>query len=130
MEPVGHAAKLLSDLPARADAAVVANGRAVFKDSVHKKPSQDEVNRFNALLEAVHQRCLEYGLNYTSDMAKRIIDKPALETYADIFPELDHLNGSLSYELEKEAVFRVSPEAAYCVVPGSSISSLSSAFEA
>ena len=75
MEPVGHAAKLLSDLPARADAAVVANDRAVFKDSVHKKPSQDEVNRFNALLEAVHQRCLEYGLNYTSDMAKRIIDK-------------------------------------------------------
>ena len=46
-----------------------------FKDSVHKKPPQDEVNRFNALLEAVHQRCLEYGLNYTSDMAKRIIDK-------------------------------------------------------
>ena len=77
-----------------------------FKDSVHKKPPQDEVNRFNALLEAVHQRCLEYGLNYTSDMAKRIIDKPALETYADIFPELDHLNGSLSYELEKVACTR------------------------
>src|SRR5450759_1647708 len=85
-----------------------------FKDSVHKKPPQDEVNRFNALLEAVHQRCLEYGLNYTSDMAKRIIDKPALETYADIFPELDHLNGSLSYELEKEAVFRVPLERKKC----------------
>jgi hypothetical protein len=85
-----------------------------FKDSVHKKPPQDGVNRFNALLEAVHQRCLEYGLNYTSDMAKRIIDKPALETYADIFPELDHLNGSLSYELEKEAVFRVPPERKKC----------------
>jgi hypothetical protein len=77
-----------------------------FKDSVHKNPSQDEVERFNDLLEEVRQSCLEYELNYTSDMAKRIIDKPALKTYADIFPELDHLNGSLIYELEKEAVFR------------------------
>jgi hypothetical protein len=49
-----------------------------FKDSVHKNPPQDEVERFNALLKTVHQRCLEYGLNYTSDMAQRIIDKPTL----------------------------------------------------
>jgi hypothetical protein len=82
----------------------------IFKDSVHKAPPPDEVARFNTLLDMVQQRCSEFGLNYTSDMAKRIIDKPALETYADIFPELDHLNGSLIYELDREAVFRVPAE--------------------
>ena len=81
-----------------------------FKDSVYKNPPQDEVDRFNALLKIINQRCFEYGLNYTSDMAKRISNKPALKTYAEMFPELDHLNGSLSYELEKEAVFRVPPD--------------------
>jgi hypothetical protein len=81
-----------------------------FKDSVHKNPPLDEVKRFNDLLEIVQQRCLEYGLNYTSDMAKRILKKPTPTTYADLFPELDHLNESLSYELKKEAVFRIPPE--------------------
>jgi hypothetical protein len=82
----------------------------MFKDSVHRAPPPDEVARFKTLLDTVQQRCSEFGLNYTSDMAKRIIDKPALETYADIFPELDHLNGSLIYELDREAVFRVPAE--------------------
>jgi hypothetical protein len=81
----------------------------LLKDSGLRTLSQDEVERFNALLKAVHQTCLEYGLNYTSDMAKRIIDKPAPKSYADIFLELDHLNGSLIYELEKEAIFSIPP---------------------
>jgi hypothetical protein len=81
-----------------------------FKDTAHREPPQDEVKRFNVLLEMVHQRCLEYGLNYTSDMAKRILNKPMPGTYADLFSELDHLNDSLIHELEKEAVFRVAPE--------------------
>jgi hypothetical protein len=43
-------------------------------------------------------------------MAKRALNRPMPQTYADLFPELDHLNDSLSHELEKEAVFRVPPE--------------------
>jgi hypothetical protein len=71
---------------------------------------QDEVDRFHLLLEAIQRRCLENNLTYTADMAKRILDRPLPKTYVDMFPELDHLNDSLSHELEKEAVFRISPE--------------------
>jgi hypothetical protein len=82
----------------------------LFKDSVHKDISKDESKRFVAVLEEVQQRCPEYGLNYTSDMAKRISEKSAPETYADLFSELDHLNGSLIYELNKESLFRIPSE--------------------
>ena len=81
-----------------------------FKDSVHKHPPQDEIDHFNGLLAEVQQKCSEYGLDYTSDMAKRSIAKPTPKTYVELFPELDHLNDSLIYELDKEAVFRVPPD--------------------
>lgn len=110
MEPVGHAAKLFADLRNRSVVAVLANRWGVFQRLGPQAPPPDEIERFGTLLKIIDQTCLEYGMTYTSDMAKRIIDKPAPTTYAEIFPDLDHLNGSLSYELRKEAVFRISYE--------------------
>jgi hypothetical protein len=81
-----------------------------FKESLNTNPFPDDVQRFNTLLAVVHQRCLEYGLTYTSDMAKRIADKPTPNTYADMFATLDHLNDSLSHELQREAIFCIPPE--------------------
>ena len=82
----------------------------LFKGSSIKSLPKDEIHRYGVLLGSTHQRCLEFGLIYTSDLAQRIIDKGVPETYADLFSELDHLDGSLGYELQKEAVFRVPPE--------------------
>jgi hypothetical protein len=70
----------------------------------------DEIKRFDRLLAMTEERCTEFGLTFTSDMAKRIGKKPVIVTYSALFPELDHLNDSLVYELQKEAVFRVPPE--------------------
>jgi hypothetical protein len=72
--------------------------------------SEPVAQDFAALLKTIHQKCLEYGLIDTSDMAKRLLDGVAPETYADMFSDLNHLNGSLSNQLEKEAVFRVPSE--------------------
>jgi hypothetical protein len=85
-----------------------------FKDSAHKSPPQDEIERFSALLAEVRRRCSEFGLDYTADMAKRIASKPVPKTYAELFPELDHLNDSLIYELDREAAFRVHQERKGC----------------
>jgi hypothetical protein len=46
----------------------------------------------------------------TSDMAKRLLDGVAPDTYAGMFTDLNHLNGSLGNQLQKEAVFRVPAE--------------------
>jgi len=72
--------------------------------------SEPSAEDFTVLLKMIHKKCLEYGLIDTSDMAKRILDGDAPETYADMSSHLDHLNGSLSNQLQKEAVFRVAPE--------------------
>jgi hypothetical protein len=80
--------------------------------SSRKRPevSEPHAHDFVVLLKAIHQKCLEYGLIDTSDMAKRLLDEAAPETYAEMFVDLNHLNGSLSNQLQKEAVFRVAPE--------------------
>lgn len=79
-------------------------------DTPRKMWPQDAA-RFQALLETIHRECSHYNLTDTSDMAQRIIDEmTGSETYVDVLPHLDHLNGSLSNLLKKEAVFRVSPE--------------------
>jgi hypothetical protein len=65
---------------------------------------------FLPLIETVQRVCLDHGLTYTSELAKRVISRPAPETYANMFSELNHLNDSLSLELEKESVFRIPPE--------------------
>jgi len=80
--------------------------RFTSKPSVTESIAKD----FASLLKTIHQRCLEYGLSDTSDMAKRLLDGIAPDTYDGMFADLNHLNGSLSNQLQKEAVFRVEPE--------------------
>jgi hypothetical protein len=72
--------------------------------------SEPAAHDFAALLKVIHQKCLEYNMTHTSDMAKRVLDGDAPTTYADMFSHLNHLDGSLIHELNKEAVFRIPPE--------------------
>lgn len=84
----------------------------VLKDHSRYSSKPSEVSDsvatdFTSLLKTIHQKCLEYGLIDTSDMANRLLDGVAPDTYAGMFADLNHLNGSLSNQLQKEAVFRV-----------------------
>jgi hypothetical protein len=69
-----------------------------------------DASDFQALLKSIHETCSDYGFTHTSDLAKRLIDREPPETYDVMVSALDHLNDSLSHELEKEAVFRIPPE--------------------
>jgi hypothetical protein len=71
---------------------------------------ESDAGDFQALLTSIHQKCSDYGFTHTSDLAKRLIDRSPPETYAVMVSAIDHLNDSLSHELEKEAVFRIPPE--------------------
>jgi hypothetical protein len=73
------------------------------------KVGDGHAERFRVLLQTVIQECADHDLDYTAELAKRISARPQPETYADLFSELNHLNDSLSHQLETEAVFRVSP---------------------
>jgi hypothetical protein len=78
--------------------------------SISPTVPSSEAERFRALLETVHQKCTDYNFNHTAELAKCTMDRPSPETNTELFYELDHLNDSLSYELKKEAIFRVPPE--------------------
>jgi hypothetical protein len=65
---------------------------------------------FEALLKAIHDRCLERELIHTAAIAGGLIRKPPPENYGDLYHQLDYLDDSLSNELKREAVFRVAPE--------------------
>jgi len=76
-----------------------------------KIPDFDKVpDDFLTLVKRVQQECSVFGLNHTVELAKRVISKPLPTTYLLLLSEIDHLNDSLSIELEKEAVFRIAPE--------------------
>ncbi len=72
--------------------------------------SVSDAERFQALLKTIQRECLPLGLTPPGEMAKRLIDKTLPEIYATMLADLDHLDGSLSTELNKEAVFRIPPE--------------------
>jgi hypothetical protein len=72
--------------------------------------SQPDAQGFRVLLEAIQRECLDHGLTHTSELAGRVIGRPSPETYGQMLSELNHLNDSLSSELEKEAIFRIPPE--------------------
>ena len=67
-------------------------------------------DEFQGLVERVRQVCLDHGLIQTSDFANRVLRRPLPATYSEALAELNHLNDALSYELEKEAVFRVTSD--------------------
>jgi hypothetical protein len=74
------------------------------------KISLVDSDAFHTLLETIKRECPGFGFSHTSDMANRILIRPRYESYSDMFSDLTHLNDSLSYELEKELVFRIPPE--------------------
>jgi hypothetical protein len=78
--------------------------------SAQREIFQSDAIRFQVLLGAIHQKCLDYGFTHTSELAARIINRDPPKLYADMIPILTHMNDSLSHELEKEVVFRISPE--------------------
>jgi hypothetical protein len=65
---------------------------------------------FGPLLVKIQRECLAYGLTHTSKLAERVTNRPMPPTYPLLLSEVNHLNDSLSHELEKEAVFRIPPE--------------------
>src|ERR1019366_3991300 len=81
MELVGDAAQLFADLTkllcrySRYELP-----RCSSKLQFTRIPHKMRLSGLTTFLKEVRQSCLEYELNYTSDMAKRIIDKPALKT--------------------------------------------------
>jgi hypothetical protein len=78
-----------------------------LKQEVTEQHSRD----YQVLLKSLHQKCLGHSLSHTAELAKRIIDRGVpLKTYADIMATLNHLNDSLSHELEKDAVVRIPSE--------------------
>jgi hypothetical protein len=65
---------------------------------------------FRVILERITQICPDYGFAHTAELAKRSLDRPLPETYAEIFSALTYLDDSLSSKLEKESVLRIPPE--------------------
>jgi hypothetical protein len=86
--------------------------RAEFwNDRPAREVFESDARIFPVLLEAIHRKCLDYGFTHIAELAKRIVQRNApLRTYSDILSPLNHLNDSLSHELETEAVFRIPPE--------------------
>jgi hypothetical protein len=103
--------KITLDLQALRSRAELRKGSARHRSEL----SPSDTKHFQALLQAIYQTCLDFDLTGTSEMARRLIERPAPEAfaepqnYADVFSDLNHLDGSLSYELGKEAVFRIPP---------------------
>lgn len=99
--PIYEIALDIQNLRARAE---------LFKGIHASKIHDPDVGLFRALLEKIQRRCLEYGLTHTSELAECAINRPLPDTYNEMISELTHLNDSLSNQLKKEAVFRVTPE--------------------
>jgi hypothetical protein len=81
----------------------------VYMDS-GTKVSDADAEKFQVLLKEIQRECLSLGLIPPHEMARRLIEKAPPKTYDAVFSGLEHLDGSLNTELEKEAVFRIPPE--------------------
>jgi hypothetical protein len=81
----------------------------LYKDA-NRRPDSADTRIFQALVLEIHQECVALGLTAPYEMANRLIEKAPPKTYAIMFADLDHLDGSLTTELKKEAVFRIPPE--------------------
>jgi hypothetical protein len=81
-----------------------------FKGTASKEVLAADANGFRRLLEEIPRVCPEYGLTHTSDLAARVSARKPLKTYAELCVVLNDLNDAIINELEKEAIFRISPE--------------------
>jgi hypothetical protein len=76
----------------------------------NRKPDNADAADFQILLKEIYRECLALGLTAPHEMAGRLIDKAPPQTYAVMSVDLEHLDGSLTTDLKKEAVFRILPE--------------------
>ena len=83
---------------------------AIYKGGYSREVDKSDAKDFLSLLKAMQRDCLALGLIPPMEMAKRLFDKGSPESYAVMFADLDHLDGSLITALEKDAVFRIPPE--------------------
>jgi hypothetical protein len=81
----------------------------IFKDE-HRRVDPAAAISFQALLQDIQRECLALGLTSAHEMASRRIEKAQPNTYDAMFGDLDHLDGALTSDLTKEAVFRIPPE--------------------
>ena len=66
------------------------------------KIAREDAEQWDSVLEAVHQKCLDYGFEHTAEMAKRLVNKGEAGSYSEMFSALDYLSHSLCHELEKD----------------------------
>jgi hypothetical protein len=75
-----------------------------------RKIASHDAKAFETLLHTIQRECLDYGLTHTSELAQCIISRPMPQKEDEMFFQLNHLNDSLSSELERESIFRIPPE--------------------
>jgi hypothetical protein len=85
---------------------------SLYKDHTFGVRKVDDIDteKFQVLLKDILRECLALGLTSTHEMAERLIERDSPGSYAAMFSDLYHLDGSLRTELKKEAVFRIPPE--------------------
>jgi hypothetical protein len=101
--PFYEIALRLQALLTRADILKTGSSRDLSKND-------PDCSRFRELLDAIQQACGDHGLTHTSKLATRGIARFPPGSYTDLFHELNHLNDSLSGELEDESIFRIPPQ--------------------
>src|ERR1700731_3943078 len=72
---------------------------AIYKGGYSREVDKSDAKDFLALLEAMQRNCLALSLIPPMEMAKRLFDKGPPESYAVMFADLDHLDGSLTYRI-------------------------------
>jgi len=76
----------------------------------NREVSQSDTDHFRTLLEAIMRECPNHGCVHTADLAARILRRPLPKSEVELISALNHLNDSLTGELEKEAIFRIPQE--------------------
>ncbi len=85
----------------------------LFADSPRGSVSEvhdHESAEFERLVHNIQEHCSAHGLNVTAEMAGRLLSQPLSKTYGGVFADLNHLDGSLGSELNRELAFRIPPE--------------------
>ena len=79
--------------------------------SSHNLSENDQdAKRFRELLDEIQLVCGNHGLIHTSKLAACVIARFPPRNYAELFHGLNHLNDSLSGELQDESIFCIPPQ--------------------
>lgn len=67
-------------------------------------------NQFRDLLERMAHECTDHGWGHISVLANNTINRAPMKSYAEMYSALNIFDDSIRGELERESVFRISPE--------------------